>query len=527
MKGNVINLNTLHLNSVRLNGIGKVQSVSLKGGSTEDPVFPPVEPPVEPEPTPTYTLSASVTNGMVSATRNGSAVNLPFTANEGDVIVVEVTPNDGYAFEGWADGNTDNPRTITMNADVALSAQCVEVVQPPVGKYIQFEDAEVERVLMSKGVSSDGVGITMEDAAAVTSIGDIFVGNTAITSFDEFQYFTGIEVVGSFGWGSAHGFSGCTSLRSIVLPKSAKSLCNGCFKDTRSLTSLKGTENVTTLGHSSYGNDTFMNSAVTDVDFSNLQEIIGNDAFLGSGIKVVNFPKLKKLGMGAFKNSKVERVISLGEVTSLDGTSDYMRGMFYGCTFLESVALPKTLHTIGALCFRNCSALKDCNIPESVTTIGAEAFYGASLDGMDIVLKNVQNLQASTFKQSKTRSIIMPNVITTAGTIDFAAGNFYQCTSLEYTLFGKTLSSIGGGEFNNSSKMGAFVCLANVPPKMAAKCFDNTLIASGSGYIYVPNASLEAYKTATNWNAYADKIKGINDLATDNPTLYAEIEEYL
>ena len=83
----------------------------------------------------------------VTATKNGSAVNLPYTANEGDVIVVEVTPNDGYTFEGWADGNTDNPRTITMTADVVLSAQCVEVVQPPVGNYIQFEDKAVEAIL--------------------------------------------------------------------------------------------------------------------------------------------------------------------------------------------------------------------------------------------------------------------------------------------------------------------------------------------------------------------------------------------
>ena len=151
MKGNVINLNTLHLNSVRLNGIGKVQSVSLKGGSTEDPVFPPVEPPIEPEPTPTYTLSASVTNGMVSATRNGSAVTLPFTANEGDVIVVEVTPNDGYAFEGWNDGNTDNPRSITMNADVALSAQCVEVVK----KKAEFEVDFGTMSLLAEGDGDD------------------------------------------------------------------------------------------------------------------------------------------------------------------------------------------------------------------------------------------------------------------------------------------------------------------------------------------------------------------------------------
>ena len=207
MKGNVINLNTLHLNSVRLNGIGKVQSVSLKGGSTEDPVFPPVEPPVEPEPTPTYTLSASVTNGMVSATRNGSAVNLPFTANEGDVIVVEVTPNDGYAFEGWNDGNTDNPRSITMQSDVTLSAECVAVV---VKDYIQFADAEVERVLIANGVSSDGVGITMEDAAKVTNIASWFNGNTAIESFDELDYFTGVTSI------SSNAFNGCANLQKLI-----------------------------------------------------------------------------------------------------------------------------------------------------------------------------------------------------------------------------------------------------------------------------------------------------------------------
>lgn len=145
----------MHLNSVHLNSIGEVQSVSLTAGeSTEDPVYPPT----------TYTLAANVSNGKVTATKNGTAISLPYVATEGDVIVVSVTPNDGYAFEGWADGNTDNPRSITMNADVALSAQCVEVVQPPVGNYIQFEDKAVEAVLMANNVSSDGIGITMEDA---------------------------------------------------------------------------------------------------------------------------------------------------------------------------------------------------------------------------------------------------------------------------------------------------------------------------------------------------------------------------
>ncbi|MBQ5394617.1 MAG: hypothetical protein IIU62_06250, partial [Alistipes sp.] len=48
-------------------------------------------------------------------------------------------------------------------------------------KYIEFADPEVFRVLMEKGVSSDGVGITTADVEAVTDIGTWFKGNTEIT----------------------------------------------------------------------------------------------------------------------------------------------------------------------------------------------------------------------------------------------------------------------------------------------------------------------------------------------------------
>lgn len=292
MKGNVIQMNTLHLNSVRLNGIGKVQSVSLKGGSTEDPVFPPVEPPVEPEPTPTYTLSASVTNGKVSAKRNGSAVNLPFTANEGDTIVLSVTPNDGYTFEGWNDGNTDNPRTITMNADVALSAQCVEVVAP--SNYIQFEDAEVERVLMSKGVSSDGVGITIEDAEKVTSISTWFWGNKSIKSFDEFKYFTGVKsLVGD-------AFAEATNLETISLPPHCTIIGSAAFWKCSKLATINGLEQVTSVG--SQG---FLAAKITSLSLPNYQGAIAERAF-----SYCSNLELADLGAGVTKLS--------GEVFSSD-----------------------------------------------------------------------------------------------------------------------------------------------------------------------------------------------------------------
>lgn len=387
MKGNVIQMNTLHLNSVRLNGIGKVQSVSLKGGSTEDPVFPPVEPPIEPEPTPTYTLSASVTNGMVSAKRNGSAVNLPFTANEGDVIILSVTPNDGYAFEGWADGNTDNPRSITMNADVALSAQCVEVVQPPVGNYIQFEDKAVEAICVANW-SSDGIGLTEEDAAAVTTIGTIFKGNTEITSFDEFRYFTGVTFLGtSTNQTTGGAFNGCTSLRSIKLPSSVTHLRPGAFYNCTSLRSVGDLSNVTRI-------DIY--------------------AFAGTSLEgEINLASAEgAIGYRSFTKTNITKIVSLGNATIIGGSSMSNTGAFAECGLLQSVELPSTL-------------------------------------------KEIQNWA------------------------------LYKCTSLEIVI-----------------------CRATTPPTLAsANAFKNT----NNCPIYVPDASVEAYKTATNWSSYASRIKGISE----------------
>ena len=41
--------------------------------------------------------------------------------------------------------------------------------------------------------------------------------------------------------------------------------------------------------------------------------------------------------------------------------------------------------------------------------------------------------------------------------------------------------------------------------------FNNTLIASGTGYIYVPAEYIEEYKTATNWSVYASRFRAIED----------------
>ena len=41
----------------------------------------------------------------------------------GAIATLKAIPDEGYSFDSWSDGNTDNPRTITVNEDIRLSAK--------------------------------------------------------------------------------------------------------------------------------------------------------------------------------------------------------------------------------------------------------------------------------------------------------------------------------------------------------------------------------------------------------------------
>lgn len=66
-----------------------------------------------------------VTQYTVTVTSNNDAwgmVSGGGTYNEGDTITLSATANNGYHFVQWQDGNTDNPRTITVTANATYTA---------------------------------------------------------------------------------------------------------------------------------------------------------------------------------------------------------------------------------------------------------------------------------------------------------------------------------------------------------------------------------------------------------------------
>ena len=118
---------------------------------------------------------------------------------------------------------------------------------------IDFADAAVKTICVNRWDTNNDGELSYTEAAAVTSIPySAFAKNTTITTFDEFQYFTGVT---SLGYDSDYDegmdyygtFYNCTSLTSITLPPTLKTISYACFRGCIGLTKITIPASVTTI----------------------------------------------------------------------------------------------------------------------------------------------------------------------------------------------------------------------------------------------------------------------------------------
>ena len=74
-------------------------------------------------------------------------------------------------------------------------------------------------------------------------------------------------------------------------------------------------------------------------------------------------------------------------------------------------------------------------------------------------------------------------------------------------IIGNGVTSIVSNAFSGCSSLTSLTILATTPPTLGFDAFNST----NDCPIYVPAASVEAYKNASNWIEYADRIFAITE----------------
>lgn len=217
------------------------------------------------------------------------------------------------------------------------------------------------------------------------------------------------------------------------------------------------------------------NQCLTSITISDCVIGIGENAFSGECLTSIVIPNsVTSIGNGAFNSCR-----GLTSVTIGDGVTSIGNGAFEYCSGITSINIPTSLTMLNNYVFLRCTSLKNIVIPNSVTSIGSGVFMGCS--GLT--------------------SVTIPNSVTS---IDNNA--FQNCSSLSSITIGSGVTSIGVGTFSGCTSLTSITVNAITPPEMGYSVFN----ATNDCPIYVPSQSVDAYRTASGWSEYANRIYPIS-----------------
>ena len=284
-------------------------------------------------------------------------------------------------------------------------------------------------------------------------------------------------------------------------------ICATNFGDGSGLTEEDAAK-VTSIGLEFNGNT----EIVSFDEFEKFVNVTNIPAWAFSGCKnlssIILPPNVITINDGAFWENNFISFEIPSKVTKLDGR------VLYGCSALQSIVVPNSLVTISGQTFQGCTALKSVHISNLFSWLnitistpeGNPLRYSADLYLNNILLEDVvipngvTEIKRYSFWHSTIKSVTIPNSVTKI------EQSFTYCKNLLYVDIPESIAEIGGWCFYDDSKLSYVICRAVTPPTLGQQAFDGT-----NNPIYVPDESVEAYKAASNWSTYANRIKPLSE----------------
>jgi len=161
----------------------------------------------------TYTITAQSANGIQGY------VYAPYQAEYLDQVSLTAYPNTGYHFTQWADGNTDNPRTVVLTCDTTFTAEFAQTFSGQCGYDLYWQYAGHTLTISGTGAMYDYGGNDMpwllfRDTTDVVVLeqGVTHIGNNAFNGFVKLGKIDLPNTLTSIG---VNAFAGCRKLYDI------------------------------------------------------------------------------------------------------------------------------------------------------------------------------------------------------------------------------------------------------------------------------------------------------------------------
>lgn len=360
---------------------------------------------------------------------------------------------------------------------------------------------------------TDGKGVILFD-------GDVTkIGNREVSSSNEAPFYR------------------CNTLSSISLPSSVRTICFVAFGNCNNLQEVILPETLDFCGLGA-----FSNTAIETFYMPETAVINGNPVENCSNLVKLKGPYASEDGRMLIKDHTVFSFAHSGLTTYTipDGITGIGNQAFLGAT-LQSIVLPNSLSSIGIQAFTS-SALTEIVLPENLTSIGGAAFAGCRSLTSITLPPLVKLLSVDIFEECVSMTSFAGKYASADGrllVVDGVTYGFAPAGVVSYTVPDDVTTLLGGFySYNNLPELHelslpesllSINLRAENLETLTVKAITPPSVDYGNIYylylpsietIYVPAASVDAYKTAQYWSEYADHIQAIPGGQPNNEIWY-------